>query len=192
MPLIFDRFSPARAGKEVSKLVEFLHSCLGMISDAHAIQELNQLIKHYELGKVEPLMTRAFNQVSRKKRSAKELHLNAQIRDYEMVYLVLDLGSKVNVITKQTWTLMGKPRLIYSLIRLQMENQQAFFPFGRLENVHVDIDGVKMFVDFEVIQIINESCAYPAFLSQNSRTICLVYPLRGFTFPPNVDCFFGL
>ena len=68
-------------------------------------------------------MTRAVNQVSRKKRSAKELHLSAQIGDYEMDYVVLDLGSEVNVMTKQTWTLMGKTRLIYSPIKLRMENQ---------------------------------------------------------------------
>ncbi len=79
MPLVFDSSTIVQAGKEVSKLVEFLHSCLGMIIDAHAIQELCQLIKHYELGKDEPLLTRAVNQVSRKKRSAKELHLSAQI-----------------------------------------------------------------------------------------------------------------
>jgi hypothetical protein len=46
--------------------------------------------------------------------------------------------------TKQTWALMGKPKLIYSPIRLRMANQQAVRPFGRLEHVLVDIDGVKV------------------------------------------------
>jgi len=81
-----------------------------------------------------------------------------------MDYVVLDLGSKVNVMTKQTWALMGKPKLIYSHIRLMMANQQAMIPFGRLEHVHVDIDGVRTFADFEVIDIVDDSCPYPALL----------------------------
>jgi hypothetical protein len=69
------------------------------------------------------------NKVSRKRSTSKELHLSAQIGDYDMDYVVLDLGSEVNVMAKQTWALMGKPKLIYSPIRLKMDNQQAIMPF---------------------------------------------------------------
>jgi hypothetical protein len=79
-------------------------------------------------------------------------------------YVVLDLGSEVNVMTKQTWVLMGKPKLIYSPIRLRMANQQAVIPFGRLDHVPMDIDEVRKFVDFEVIEIVDESSPYPALL----------------------------
>ena len=61
------------------------------------------------------------------------MRLNAQIGDYEMDEVILDLGSEVNVLTKQTWELMGKPKLRYSPIQLRL---------GRLSNVLVDIDGV--------------------------------------------------
>jgi hypothetical protein len=59
---------------------------------------------------------------------------------------------------------MGKPKLIYSPIRLSMANQHAVCPFGRLEHVSVDIDEVKTFADFEVIEIVDDSCHYPALL----------------------------
>jgi hypothetical protein len=49
---------------------------------------------------------------------------------------------------------MGKPKLIYSPIRIRMDNQQAVSPFGRLEHVLVDINGVRTFADFEVIKIV--------------------------------------
>jgi hypothetical protein len=78
--------------------------------------------------------------------------------------VVLDLGSEVNVMMKQTWALMGKPKLIYSPTRLRMANQQAVSPFGRLEHVHVDIDGVRTFVDFKVIKIVDDRCPYPEML----------------------------
>jgi len=33
-----------------------------------------------------------------------------------------------------------------------------------LEHVPVDIDGVRTFVDFEVIEIVDDSCPYPTLL----------------------------
>jgi hypothetical protein len=37
-------------------------------------------------------------------------------------------------------------------------------PFGRLEHVPVDIDGVRTFADFEVIEIVDDRCPYPSLL----------------------------
>jgi hypothetical protein len=78
--------------------------------------------------------------------------------------VVLELGSEVNVMTKKTWAMMGKPKLIYSPIRLRMANQQAASPFGRMDHVPVDIDGVRTLADFEVIEIVDDSFPYPVLL----------------------------
>ena len=67
-------------------------------------------------------MNREVHQIGKKRRTNNELHLNAQIEEYDIDYVVLDLGLKVNFIAKQTWALMGKLRLIYSSIRLRMAN----------------------------------------------------------------------
>ena len=66
--------------------------------------------------------------------------------------------------TKKTWALMGKLKLIYSPIKLRMANQQAISPFGRLEHVLVEINGVRMFAYFEVIEIVDDNCPYPVLL----------------------------
>jgi hypothetical protein len=144
MPLAFDHSASPGEGKEVIKLMEFLCTCINLIKDERAIQELQHLIRQYEIGRIDPMLSRFVNQVSRKRRTNKELHLNVQIGDYDIDYVVLDLGSEVNVMMKQTWALMGKPKLIYSPIRLRMANQQVVSPFGILEHVFVDIDGVRM------------------------------------------------
>ena len=107
-----------------------MYTCLKLIQDEKAIQELHNLIRQYELGKLDPLLNRAVHQIAKKRRTNKELHLNAQIGEYDIDYVVLDLGLEVNVMTKQTWSLMGKPKLIYSPIRLSMANQQVVIPFG--------------------------------------------------------------
>ena len=45
-----------------------------------------------------------------------------------------------------------------------MANQQAVSPFGRLEHVPLDIDEVRTFSNFEVIEIVDDSFPYPALL----------------------------
>jgi hypothetical protein len=113
----------AKQGKEVSKLMELLYNCINFIKYENIVQELQQLVRQYEIGRIDHMLSRVVNQVSRKRRKNKELHLSAQIGNYDVDYVVLDLGSEVNVMTKKTWALMEKPRFIYSLIRLKMVNQ---------------------------------------------------------------------
>jgi hypothetical protein len=126
MPLEFDQFSFPKKGKEVSKLMEFLYICIKLIQDESAIQELQNLIRQYELGKVDPLLNMAVHQIAKKRWTNKEIHLNAQIGEYDRESVVLDLRLEVNVMTKQTWALMGKLKLIYSPIRVRMAYWNMF------------------------------------------------------------------
>ena len=95
-----------------------------------------------------------------------------------MTDVILDLGSEVNFLTKQTWEQMGKPTLNWSPIQLRLANQQKIVPLGRFPNVPVDIDGVCTVADFEVIEIIDDRNPYPALLGiewamENSTVINL-------------------
>ena len=92
------------------------------------------------------------------------MRLNAQIGEYDMNDVILDLGSEVNVLTKQTWEQMGKPTFDWSLIQLRLANQQNIVPLGWLPNVPVDIDGICTIADFEVIEIIDDNNPYPVLL----------------------------
>jgi hypothetical protein len=83
----------------------------------------------------------------RKRRSGKEFRLNAHIDDYEIRDVMLDLGSDVNIFPKKTWEAMGNPKLVYSPIQLWMVNQYCIYPVGRLQNVEVDLVGIKTVVD---------------------------------------------
>ena len=92
------------------------------------------------------------------------MRLTAQIGEFEMDEVILDLGSEVNVLTKQTWEQMGSPKLARSPIHLRLANQQRVSPLGRLLQVLVDSDGVLNFADFEVIEIIGDRRPYPYLL----------------------------
>jgi hypothetical protein len=73
-----------------------------LIKVEKAIQELQNLVRQYEIGRVDPLLNKVVHQLCKKRRKNKELHLNAQIGEYDIDYVVLNLGSEVNVMMKKT------------------------------------------------------------------------------------------
>lgn len=92
------------------------------------------------------------------------MRLNVVIGSYEMDVVVLDLGYEVNVMTKKTWEIMEKPKLTFSPIQLRLASQQRVIPLGRQSIVPVDLNGVCSLVDFEVIEIIDDSSMYATLL----------------------------
>jgi len=75
MPPTFDQYT--RQGKEVSNIMDFLHTCINLIKDEKVVQELQHLVRQYEIGRIDPMLSRSMNQVSRKRRTNKEFHLSA-------------------------------------------------------------------------------------------------------------------
>jgi hypothetical protein len=104
------------------------------------------------------------NQVCKKRRTSREFRLNANIGDFNMGDIILDLGSEVNVLPKKTWEAMGEPQLGYSPIQLKLENQHRVVPIGILKGIPVDLDGVCTMEDFEVIDIVDNTSPYPTLL----------------------------
>ena len=74
-----------------------------------------------------------------KRNTGKEMRMNIQIGDYEVDSVILDLGSDVNILTKQTWQSMGKPMLGWSPLQLQLANQVKLHPIGLVSNLVVDM-----------------------------------------------------
>jgi hypothetical protein len=81
MPPTFDQSILLRQVKEVRKIMDFLYTCINLIKDERVVQELQHLIRQYEMGQVDAMLSRFLNQVSRKRRTSKELHLSVQIGD---------------------------------------------------------------------------------------------------------------
>lgn len=92
------------------------------------------------------------------------MRLIAQIGEFEMEQIVLDIGFDVNILTKQTWEAMGRPTLQWSPVQLRMENQVKVIHLGRLPSVPINMAGVKSYVGFEVIDIVDDSNPYLALL----------------------------
>jgi hypothetical protein len=77
-----------------------------------------------------------------------------------------------------------------------LENQYKIYPISQLEKVEVNIEGVNIMIDFEIIEIMDEYNPYPTLLgidwvfnnnvvlnlkkrqmSINTDTLCMVSPL---------------
>ena len=108
MPERFQQIFQKKTPQKVSKLKSFLSSCLVLIQDLDAITELQSLIEETP---VDPQLEKKVNQVNKKFKTLHELRMTAQIEDYDMDYIILYLGSDVNILMRQTWESMGKPHL---------------------------------------------------------------------------------
>ena len=90
--------------------------------------------------------------------------MTTQIGDYDMDYIILDMGLDINILMRQTWESMGNPRLDWSPVQLRLANQVKVLPIGRLSQVPIDIEGLHTFAYFEFINIVDETNPYPALL----------------------------
>jgi hypothetical protein len=111
--------------------------------------------------KIEPKIV---NHLHTRRITIKEFKLNAKIGDFNMGYIILDLGSELNVLPKRTWQCMGELTLGYSPIQLKLVNQYRVLAIGRLKGVAFDLDGVRTKEDFEVIEIVDDTTPYLALL----------------------------
>ena len=62
------------------------------------------------------------------------------------------------------WEIMGNPPLEWSPIQLRIFNEVKVLSIGRMSQVQVDIEGLCTFVDFEVINIVDDTNPYPMLL----------------------------
>jgi hypothetical protein len=131
-----------------------------LLNDKSSLQVLQNMLEKCNSGEGVKIV----NHVHRKRRKSREFILNENIVDFNMGDIILYLGSEVNVMHKKTWEAMGEPKLGYSPIQLKLENQYRVVPIGILKGVPVDLYGVCTMVDFEVIDIVDNTTPYPSLL----------------------------
>ena len=94
-----------------------------LLRNEKAIGELHRIIDQCQQPSLSGSAHRAVHNITGHTRTRREMKLTAQIGEFEMDEVVLDLGSEVNVLTKQTWQQMGSPQLDISPIHLRLANQ---------------------------------------------------------------------
>ena len=90
--------------------------------------------------------------------------MNVQIGDYDVDSVILDLGSDVNILTNNTWNNMGKPQLAWSPLQVRLANQAKVSPIGKIPRLMEEVKGMNTYMDFSVIEIVNEGSSYLVLL----------------------------
>ena len=85
---------------------------------------------------------------------------------YHVRQVVLDFRSQVNIMTRDTWEQLGRPRLNESSIYLKIIGQGCIEPIGLWRNVDTTIKGIATKVDFEIINPKEESNSFPSLVGQ--------------------------
>jgi hypothetical protein len=164
MPPSLDHTNRIQPKEQVSTIKEFLQSCIKMLSDPSFVKILQNILEKCSSEMEHKPELKTVNHLHTRRRTSREFRLNANIGDFNMGDVILDLGSEVNVLLKATWQCMGEPTLGYSTIQLNLANQHRVLPIGRLKGMTVDLDGVHTKADFEVIEIVDDTTPYPTLL----------------------------
>ena len=67
MPRAFDQSDLPRHGKEASKLDSFVYTFIELLKDGKAIQELQNLVREYEIERVDPSLSKAVHHISKRR-----------------------------------------------------------------------------------------------------------------------------
>jgi hypothetical protein len=164
MPPSLDHTKEMQPLGQVSTIKGFLQSCVKLLNDPSSVKILQNILERCSIETEGKLEQKIVNHLHTRRRTSREFRLNANIRDFNMGDIILDLGSEVNVLPKKTWQCMGEPTLGYSPVQLKLANQHRVLPIGRLKGVTVDLDGVRTKADFEVIEIVDDTTPYPTLL----------------------------
>ena len=103
---------------------EFFRIFFKIVTNAPMLEQLKQNLELVVQENTEPNELNDSNQkyiwrIKRnKRRTRKELHVNTQIAGFQIKDTMLDLGSDVNILPRNTWEALGRPKLTYSPIQL--------------------------------------------------------------------------
>jgi hypothetical protein len=159
-----DHTSNGKKLEQVSNIKIFFQSRVKLLNVPSSIKVLQNILEICNTKVEGKLEKKTINYLHTRRRTSREFRLNANIGDFNIGDIILDLGSEVNVFPKNTWKCEGEPTLGNSPVQLKLANKHMVLPIGRIKGVTIDLDGVCTMVDFEVIEIVYGTKPYPKLL----------------------------
>ena len=92
--------------------------------------------------------------------------ISARIKDFDIDCIVLDEETKVNIMTKETWKVFGKPIVVPSLGRIGLFKGKMITLCGRVTTVPIIVHGTLTEEEFEVIRFVEDSAPFPLLLGK--------------------------
>jgi hypothetical protein len=130
MPPWLDHTKEMQPMGQVSTTKGFLQSSVKLLNDPSSVKLLQNMLEICSVETKGNLEQKIVNHLHTRRRTSREFRMNANIGDFNMGDIILDLGFEVNVLPKKTWKCMGKPTLGDSPIQLKLTNQHRVIPIG--------------------------------------------------------------
>jgi hypothetical protein len=116
MPPSLDHTNEAQPLGKVSTIKDFMQSHVKLLNDTSSVKLLQNMLEICRIEAGGKLEQKIVNHLYTRRRTSREFRLNVNIGDFNMGYIILDLGSEVNEFLKKTWQCIGDPTLGYSLV----------------------------------------------------------------------------
>jgi hypothetical protein len=92
--------------------------------------------------------------------------ISARIEDFSIDYIVLDEETQVNIMTKETWEVLGKPNVVPSLGRIGFLKGNMITLCGRVTTIPIIVNGTSMEEEFEVIRFVEDITPFQLLLGK--------------------------
>jgi hypothetical protein len=94
MPPLLDHTNKMKCKGLVSIIKVFLQSCVKVLNDSSSMKMLQNILEKFIMEMEEKLEPKTVNHLYTRRRTSREFRLNANIRDFNMEDIILDLGSE--------------------------------------------------------------------------------------------------
>jgi hypothetical protein len=92
--------------------------------------------------------------------------VDLEIDGHMIKQVIVDFGSQVNILPRETWVRLRKPLLQPTMNFLKLVDQRFIEPIGTLKSVITSIMGIPTRVNFEVINLVKGIPTYPALVEK--------------------------
>jgi hypothetical protein len=101
IPLSMDQTNEAQVVEKVSTIETFPQSCVKLLNDPSSVKVLKNMLEICNTEVEGNLENKTVNQLHTRRRTSREYRLKANIGDFNMGDIKLDLGYEVNVLPKK-------------------------------------------------------------------------------------------
>ena len=133
-----------------------------LVQDDKSVSQFIDLLYNMKHNNNTKKQTKNICSLNQKDKSDSDPLVDLEIEGYHVRQVVLDFGSQLNIMTRDTWEQLGRPQLYKSRIYLKLTNQGLIEPIGVWRNVDTTIQGISTKVDFEIIDPKEGSSSFPA------------------------------
>ena len=161
---IFREF--ARQEEEDDNKQDRVKELIQLVQKDKTISQFIDLLYKIKHNKNTEKQTKNICSLNQKDKSDADPLVDLEIEGYHVRQVVLNFGSQVNIMTRDTWEQLGKPRLYESGIYLKLADQGLIEPIGVWKNVDTMIKGISTKVNFEIINPKEGSSSFPALVGR--------------------------